>query len=137
MLQDSLQDWLKSSCGCDLQMINFLPTCYDGSTIVINMSMRIDQYNAVSMYSLIAKQVNQSDSLVFNIQSGLAICLSPDCKGKYNDNEMNSTSTTTEESDDENSLLLIIAPTVGVLCGIILLLVIVLTFFWVIYKRYI
>ena len=101
------------------------------------MSMRFDQSSAISMYSMIANHVNQSDSLVFNLQSGLAICLSPDCKVKSNNNEINTTSTTTEKSDDQNSVSLIVAPAVGVLCGvIIILLVIVITLVWVMKKRY-
>lgn len=132
MLQDSLQEWLKSSCNCDLQMISFLPTCYDDSTIVINMSMRFDQHSTISMYSVIAEHVNQTGSFI----SGLAICLSPDCKVKSNDSETNTTSATTEKPDNENSLSLIVGPAMGVLCGVIIFLVIIVTLIWVMNKRY-
>ena len=90
------------------------------------------------MDDVVAKQVNNSDSAVFLMQSGLVICLNPDCKIQFNNETtlFNNTNTTTENSDDKNSLPQIVGPTVGVLCGItVLLIMVILICSWVLYRR--
>ena len=93
------------------------------------------------MDDMIAKQVNNSGSAVFLLQSGLEICLNPDCKVQFNNitTVSNNTNTTTENYDDKNSLPLIVGSTAGVLCGISVLLLIIVTLIcsWTIYRRYV
>ena len=82
------------------------------------------------------KQVNKSGSTAFLMQSGLVICLNPDCKIHGTTlSVFNNTNTTTENYADKSSLPLIVGPTVGILCSITILLLIIVCK-WVIYRRY-
>ena len=114
-------------------MISFQPTCYDESTVMIMMTMTIEYYSNVSIEGVIEREINKSDSSIFYMHSGLAICINPDCQLE---DEVNNSSTTTEKSFNENSVSQIVGPVVGVLCGIIVLLLIIITLIWVINKRY-
>ena len=117
-------------CDCDLKLIGFQPTCYDKFTAMIVLTVTIEHDYNISMDDVIAKQVNKSGSSAILVQSGLVICLDPECKIYKTNN------TSTTHTDDKNSLPLIVGP-VGALCGIIILLLIMVTVVGVIYRRYI
>ena len=136
MLQGSVKEWMESSCGCDFQLVNFQPTCYDESTIKIMMKIITEHHN-ISMDNVIAKLINRSASFMLYAPSGLVICLNPYCKFNNQTTEINTTSVTAEKFDDKSSLQIIVGSTVGALCGIIIFLLIIITLICVICKRYI
>ena len=140
LLQEPLQEWLRSLCGCDLQLIDFLPACYDEFTEVIMMTVIINHKSDISMNNMIVKHMNKSGSSVIYVQSaGLTICINPDCKLVFDNTStrvIDNASTNVDETNDENSIPLIIGLVVGVLCGITILLLIIIILTWVIYKRY-
>ena len=131
MLQSSLQEWLKSLCGCDLKVISFQPTCYDESTVMIMMTMTIEHHGNVSIEGVIEREIKKSGSSIFYMHSGLAICINSDCQLK---DELNNSIDTAEKSDDKNSTPMIVGVVAGALCATIILLLIVLVL--VIIKRY-